>query len=385
MVLHPYAIVEDGVLQPGATITIEGGCIVEVKPLAGAPEPYVLSPAFVNAHSHLEYRGLQDRLASEEYWPWIRELTQLKLNQDNEAVKEDCLVAAQENRKTGIALIAEHSDRPFAAEALRVNHISGVVFQETITFFERETRHEKLTLVRDKAKIQSNGWDSDIFLTPHAYQTVDVDTLREFGASPSPISIHVAETEFETQLTRDGQGPLAEFHRKFGFDVQAFGMSIVERLDALGLARKQSQFVHCCDVSEQEIAILSRRGVSVAHCPRSNVRLKCPPAPIREMLDAGIPIGLGLDSPASSGAIDMFAEMRCAIDASMGRNKPLRAEEVWKIATNPLALAFAKPDIQPWKIEAGSNAPLLMLDIKGALTTSDLIREGAPDRVTWVH
>ena len=384
MILRPYGVVIDGQLQKGLEILVREDVIVDVRPHTGNPEPYGVSPAFVNAHSHLEYHGMLGKLKSEEYWSWIQELVDWKQGESAVRVRQETISAAHENKKAGVGLIAEHSDRPYAATGLLSAGIRGVIFQEAITFFDRDHRLEKLEAVRKKAWEQSKIWRQPIFMSPHAYFTVDEATLKDFGCSGEPISIHVAETTYESQLTKEAAGPLAKFRREAGYEDRPTGRSIVQTLGELGLVRPGAQFVHCCDVDAHDVAIMARAGVAVAHCPRSNIRLKCPPAPVREMLDAGIQVGLGLDSPASSGPIDMFDEMRAALKVSQERNRPLSPAEVWKMATNAEALRFAIPEIDGWRIEPGLKTPLIKINVAGAATVEDLIRVGAPAKVHWV-
>lgn len=386
MILRPYGVVIDGHLEIGLELVLDSGRIREVRPHTGIPENFIVSPAFVNAHSHLEYRGMMGKMQSTEYWPWIRELTELKKSEADVRVRQECIAAAHENRKTGVALIAEHSDRPHAATAMTSAGIKGVIFQETITFLEGSSRLAKISRVREKALSQTKVWRQPVFLTPHAYFTVDKETLTEFGASGEPISIHVAETAFESQYTRFGEGYIADFRRQAGYTVEPTGKSIVGSLADLGLVRPGAQFVHCCDVDGQDLTLMARNQVSVAHCPRSNVHLKCPPAPVREMLDTGISVGLGLDSPASSGPIDMFDEMRSAIHVSCERGKPLRPEEVWNLATTwgANSLRFALPDLTSWRIEPGSSVPLIKIMIPAAGSVEELIERGSPGKVGWV-
>jgi cytosine/adenosine deaminase-related metal-dependent hydrolase len=384
MILRPYGLVIDGRLEKGLEVLVREDTIVEVRTHTGNPEPYVVSPAFVNAHSHLEYHGMLGKLKSEEYWAWLSELVEWKQNESSVRVRQETISAAHENKRTGVALIAEHSDRPFAATGLLSAGIKGAIFQETITFFDRDKRLEKIESVRKKAWEQSKIWRQPIFLTPHAYFTVDEQTLRDFACNGEPFSIHVAETEHESQLTREATGPIAKFRRDAGFQDHATGKSVVQTLAELGLARPGAQFVHCCDVDAHDIAVMARAQVAVAHCPRSNIRLKCPPAPVREMLDAGIKIGLGLDSPASSGPIDVFDEMRAALRVSQERGRPLTPEEVWQMATNADALRFAIPNLEDWRIEPGRKTPMIKINVNGASTVVDLIRVGNPAKVHWV-
>jgi cytosine/adenosine deaminase-related metal-dependent hydrolase len=384
--LRPYGLVIDGRLELGLEVVVFNGVIEEVRPHTGIPEPYVISPAFVNAHSHLEYRGLLGKLQAAEYWPWIREITLAKREQSQDEVLADCVLAAQENRETGVAFIAEHSDRPYAGQALISAELDGVIFQEVITRFDS---NDRLKIAMDMAERQrhESGGRIQTHLAAHAYQTVDEETLRWFGNSGQPFSMHVAETDLEDQLTLSGTGQIAETLDSLGVSCKPTGKRLIASLDDLGVLRPGAHFVHCCALTHEEVELLATRRVSVAHCPRSNVRLNCPTAPVREMVDAGVLVGLGLDSAASSGPIDMFDEMRCAMQVSLERGRPVSAEEVWSMATTLGAnsLRFAAPDLADWQIAVGSGCPMIRIHISDALTTDDLIDGGGPDLIEGIQ
>jgi len=432
--LRPFGVVLNGHLQLGLEVLLEEGVIKELRPHTGLPEPYVISPSFVNAHSHLEYRGLQGKLHSDDYFSWIREITEAKKSQTLDQVRESCLLAARENRATGVARIAEHSDRPFASEALTAASIDGVIYQELITFLEQENPREKIERVRQLAERQQQGFSGVVAIGLHSAYTVDRTTLESFGSgkpaagprtqdstlstppnaqrttnkasppqdsAPSPktqdtrhktsflahhsaqTSIHVAESLYENQFFRTGEGPIADFYRRNNVPFRPIGASVVAYLESIGLAGSNVQFVHCCDLSTDDIKILADAKVRVAHCPRSNTRLKCPTAPVRELLDAGVRVGLGLDSPASSGPIDMFAEMRAALGVSAYRGKPLTPEEVWSMATTMGNESIGFGD-EGWDIYQGSTVPLIKVHIDNAYSTEDLIEQGSPASIDWV-
>ena len=366
-IVRPYAVIVDGRLEIGLEALVQNGRIVGMQPHTGLPEPFILTPAFVNAHSHLEYRGLQGKIHEQGYWNWIRKITQLKTEQTPEEVVADCLLAAEENHRTGVYFIEEHTDRPGSASAMTQTGIQGVLYQEVITFFERESPEEKLSAIRARADKNQSEFSGKVLLNPHAYQTVDRATLS--GFSKRPVSIHVAETDLENQLTRDGSGEIAEFYRQAGFRIEPTGLSVVATLDQMWLAHDQAQFVHCCAISEEDILILANKKVRVAHCPRSNKALGCPPAPVREMLDSGIEVGLGLDSAASSGPIDMFDEMRAALETALYRGRALSAEEVWRMATGSTPLR---------------EAPLLKIHQDGCHCTEDILSTVTTKQVEWL-
>lgn len=366
MTVRPYGIVVEGRLELGLEAVVEAGRIVEIRPHTGVPERYVLSPGFVNAHSHLEYRGLQETIQDREYWPWIRRLTALKAEQASDRVRADTVLAATENAATGVRYVEEHSDRPYAGEALSKAGLEGVIYQELITFFEQNEPAEKKASV-ERAAAENRRHFSPVHVSPHSAYTVDEQTLRTF-AEGAPFSIHVAETPLEREFFREGRGPIADLYAAAGFPLRTSGESVVRLLDRLGLVRPGAQFVHACDVDDEEIALLAVKGVRVAHCPRSNERLGCPRSPVRRLLESGVEVGLGMDSPASSGSIDFFAEMRAALSVSIARGEPLTSEQVWRLGTGAL--------------ERSTNlADWIAIAVEGASCTEDLLAVGKPELV----
>lgn len=386
MILRPYGLVVDGDLEIGLELVLEQGVIQEIRPHTGVPGSFVVSPAFVNAHSHFEYRGMQDQLEGQDYTAWIRELTQRKAEQSMEEVREDCLLAAEENRESGIAMVLEHSDRPYSGAAMRQFGLRGAIMQEVITLFEQDAPEAKLQEVRSRADANRREFGGPVYLSPHAFQTVDAKTLASLGAQGQPVSIHVAETEHENEFTRRGEGPIAEFFRRLGIPFQPTGASVVQSLADLDLIRVGSQLVHCCALEAGDVEVIARSGASVAHCPRSNFRLRCPVAPVSELLSAGVRVGLGLDSAASGGPIDMFDEMRAALTASLEIGNPLTPKGVWRMATGAghASISAHTGDSSSWEIAVGSSLPLIEIHVAGASGIEDLITEGGPEKVRWV-
>ena len=381
MTLRPYAVVIDGRMETGLEVTIdEAGGIAAVDESSGPFEDYVLSAAFVNAHSHLEYRGLQGRVARGGYFEFIKQITELKAGQEVGAVRESCLLAATENKQTGVALLGEHSDRPCSGQAMATHGLEGHIFQEVITFRENAAPEEKLAQVAEKLRTNAKHFEGEVTLSPHAPWTVDQVTLAALAEAGGRLSIHVAESVHENEYFLHNRGPIAEACRSVGMGHET-GHRVVGYLAMLGYLRPGVQFVHACDLDQDDIAGMARSGVTVAHCPRSNEALDCPRAQIREMLDAGITVGLGMDSAASSGPTDMFAEMRSALTVAASRRAELTAEEVWRMATTMGAESIWIPG---WSIEPGATLPLIKLHVPGVETTQDLIELAGPRSVEWV-
>jgi 5-methylthioadenosine/S-adenosylhomocysteine deaminase len=134
---------------------------------------------------------------------------------------------------------------------------------------------------------------------PHAPYTVNDDSFERIRMLAEqldlPVHCHVHETaqEVEDSLKQYGQRPLA-------------------RMDRLGLVNERLVAVHMTQLTEAEIALCAQRGVSVAHCPQSNLKLASGFSPVEKLRLAGVRVAIGTDGCASNNDLDMFDEMRCA-------------------------------------------------------------------------
>jgi 5-methylthioadenosine/S-adenosylhomocysteine deaminase len=146
---------------------------------------------------------------------------------------------------------------------------------------------------------------------------------------------------------------------------------------------------HCVKVDAEEIELLAHHDVAVAHCPRSNAVLGCGTAPLAELRAAGIRVGLGTDSPASTPSFDMFEEMRAAVYAARaraGRPDALAAAEALELATlggaGALGLESEIGSLVPCK-----RADLAVVSLAGSLhlpwedPAVAVVFGGSPERV----
>lgn len=369
-------------IRPGLEVCIEGGRIAEVRPWSRAARDeagLLLSPAFVNAHSHLEYYDLKGKLKGGEYWPWIREITRVKPTRTMEEVAAGALEAAHQNVATGVAVVGEISDWPVSGAAMAAAGLGGRIFQEVITLAFSETSiEERLDACRLNAKVNADASGLPVTLSPHAPYTVDPGTLRLLCSSGEFISIHAAEHPVERQLIERGEGPIAELYKELGLAFEATGKSPIEYLSSVNCLHENVQLVHVCDVTIQDVERIATSGASVAHCPRSNVELGCPVSPVAEMRRRGVKVGIGLDSAASSGAVNYFAEMREALGVAGGA---LSAEDVWLMATTEGAETLRLS--RRWAIEPGGDPDLMLLEPIGN-TLGALIGMGGPPSVARI-
>jgi len=145
------------------------------------------------------------------------------------------------------------------------------------------------------------------------------------------------------------------------------GLRPVEWLDKIGFLGPRLSAAHCVWVTINEVRTLANRGVAVAHCPVSNMKLASGGvAPVPEMRDAGLAVGLGTDSPISNNGLDLFSDMKvCALlhkatrwDASL-----MPAQAVLDLATIGAAKVLGV-DRELGSVEVGKRADLAVVDLR---------------------
>jgi 5-methylthioadenosine/S-adenosylhomocysteine deaminase len=122
---------------------------------------------------------------------------------------------------------------------------------------------------------------------------------------------------------------------------------------------------HCVEVDDEEIALLAKHDVAVAHCPRSNGILGCGTAPLAALRKAGIRVCIATDSPASTPSFDMFDEMRTAIVVARARERrpdALTAADALELATLGGARALGL-DASVGSLVPGKQADVTVLSL----------------------
>jgi len=349
-----------------ADLIIEGDRIVEVRSAKGVPDVdhgnAVILPAFVNAHSHLEYTLFRNAVEVWPFVPWLERVTTMKRMATEKEMAASALLGAVENSRAGVGLIGEYSDSPVSARAIRDAGLRGVVFQEFIAVLEPEDQYER---VQEFAQLQrtEGGEAVDVYVAPHATYTVPPEMLDRFRSGRT--AIHCAESIEEERFLLDGTGDFAEAFRRFGLPVKPVGLRPAPLLQRVGLLRQDVQLVHCVHLNQEDIAAIAASGACIAHCPKSNMKLSSGAAPLWEMLEAAIPVGLGTDSLMSNNRADMFEEMRQASFINNGRGKPpISADTLLRLATLEGARTLGK-EAEWGSLEPGKGAHFAIVSLEG--------------------
>jgi 5-methylthioadenosine/S-adenosylhomocysteine deaminase len=191
-------------------------------------------------------------------------------------------------------------------------------------------------------------------LGPHSPYTCDQETLlwcKEIAEKEDTIvGIHVAETR--------GEQARSEENKK---------ARVVDYLDRIGFLSDRVLAAHAVWLTKSEVKLLGKRGARVAHCPVSNMKLASGGvAPVPEMWEASVPVGLGTDGPASNNSLDMFETMKmCALIHKAYRWDPTiaPAQRVLDMATIDGAKCVGM-EKTIGSLEPGKMADIVLVDLR---------------------
>ena len=351
----------DGPPLRDAFVSWEDGRITEIA--AGRADDHrdgaVILPGLVNAHSHLEYAVYAGFGDGEPFGGWLATHILRKSALDHEAMLGIARRGAADSLASGITTTADYSYSGVAATAAAELGLRAVVYLEVFAadpaFAERQFedtrgRVAETELVR-------------LGVSPHAPYTCSVEVYQWALSLGIPVGTHLAESANEQLWLEHGTGPMAV---NAAVLVPPTGKRAVATL--ADVLCPELLCAHCVEVTPSEIRLLAEHDVPVAHCPRSNAMLGCGIAPLAELRAAGLRVGLGTDSPASTPSIDPWEELRTAVYAARARElRPdaLGAADALRLATIDAARALAL-DGEIGSLAPGKRADLTVLSLAGS-------------------
>ena len=323
------------------TLDAEGGLVV---------------PGLVNAHCHVAMTLLRGYADDKPLDAWLREdIWPTEAALETEDIVAGTRLGAVELLKNGVTTLGDmYFEVPEIATALaeaglraRVGH--GIV---TVGKDEADAR-EDFEAGLDAARTIDGTAGGRIrgALMPHSLTTVDGELLEEYVPRARdvgiPLHYHANETEDEVE-------PIVEER----------GVRPLEYADDLGMLEPGDFIAHGVHVDEAEVELLAERGVGVAHCPASNMKLASGIAPVEAMLDAGVTVGIGTDGAASNNDLDAFDEIRDA--AMVGK---LKADDAAAVAAPAVVRAGTAGGAEvlgfdSGRVEAGALADLAVIDLE---------------------
>jgi 5-methylthioadenosine/S-adenosylhomocysteine deaminase len=300
----------DGPPLRDAHVAWEDGRIVEVAP--GRAERHLdraaILPGFVNAHSHLEYASYAGFGEGLDFPRWLALHIERKGRLGFEEMEAVARLGAAESLTSGVTTVGDLSYSGAAATACAELGLRAIVYLEV---FGPGTEQMETRFAANRDRIAGSlSGRVELGISPHTPYTAPLELWRAATELGLPVATHFAETEAEAEWTRSGRGP-----------VDGIPATSIRELAAAGLLSSRITAAHCVHLDPGELELLVAHDVSVVHCPRSNALLGCGIAPLAVLLDAGLRVGLGSDSPASTPSFDFFDELRAAVYLARARER----------------------------------------------------------------
>jgi len=317
-------------------------------------------PGFVNLHQHVAntlLRGIADDVPLEEM---ISRASAIDAKLTRRDVQVGALLGCVEMIRSGTTSF--HDLFYWEDEVARAARESGMRgFLSWVTLDEAVTTQRGNPVKNAEQFVAKHKGDP--LVTPSVgVQGVFAASEETYAGAKEVASRHRVRMHTHLSETR-GE---VEGHRT------KTGLRPVEWLEKIGFLDAGLTAAHCVWVTINEVRTLARHGVSIAHCPISNMKLASGGvAPVPEMIHAGVPTGLGTDSPISNNGMDMFETMKITgllHKATRWDAALLPAQSVLDLATIDGARAL-RADSEIGSIEVGKRGDLAVVSLKGAHTT----------------
>jgi 8-oxoguanine deaminase len=375
-----------------ASILVRDRLIESIGPADALPQSadevidaqhHAVIPGLVNTHHHM-YQSLTRavrRVQDVELFAWLRGLYPIWAGLTPEMIRVSTQLAMAELLLSGCTTSSDHlyiyPNGVRLDDAIEGAQVIGMRFTATRGSMsvgesqgglppDRIVEREDFILRETQRLIETwhdpmHGSMLQVAVAPCSPFSVSTDLMRESAALARAYGVrmhtHLAENDHDLAYSRD-----------------TYGMTPAQYAQDLGWVGDDVWHAHCVKLDPAGIGLFARTGTGVAHCPCSNMRLASGIAPIRRMLDAGVPVGLGVDGSASNDGAQMLGEARQAmLLARVGRalepfgcdHGPgdMTARDALALATRGGARVLGRTDIG--RLEPGACADLALFDLRG--------------------
>ena len=398
---NAHVLVEDGRIASVGSAGPEDPSGWEVIDAAGC----VVTPALVNTHHHL-YQTLTRAVPAGQdalLFGWLKALYPLWARMRPEDMFVSARLGLAELALSGCGTSSDHlyifPDGVRLEDTIEAAAGIGLRFHATrgaMSVGESAGGLPPDSLVEREADILE-----DCIRVIDAFHDPSDGAMVRVGIAPcSPFSVS-RELMRDAALLAADKGVrlhthLAENAEDVAFSLERFGCRPGDYAGELGWVGEHVWHAHCTALDPAEISLFARTGTGVAHCPSSNCRLGSGIAPVRAMLDAGVPLGLGVDGSASNDSGSLLPEARQAMLLQRVRNgaAAMSAREALEMATLGGARLLGRAgeigsletgrraDLAVWDISglaaAGAWDPVAALVLCGPFPVRDLLVEGRP-------
>ena len=355
-------------------ILIDGNRIAAVMDEAPAPMAYaadevidalgkLVMPGLINAHTHA-YMSLHRNYADDlEFFDWLAKVQAVEEYMTEEDIYWGTMLSAIEMIKSGTTCFVDmniQSAKPGALEgpeaaacgAVKDSGMRAVLSRGLSGVADSDDSLTKFGQVIDEMEAFKDESRITFMFGPHAPYSCMPDYLQKLTAAAKERgiwqTIHLSESKAEMEgIAKDR------------------GTTPIQYVDSLGVFDVPVIAAHCVNATDEDIALMKEKNVSVAVNPKSNMKLGNGFAPVKKFLDAGVNVCLGTDGCGSNNCQNMFAEMNVAALIYKGaeeKAKCVDAADVLKMATVNGAKAIGKEG-ELGVIKEGALADLILIDL----------------------
>jgi cytosine/adenosine deaminase-related metal-dependent hydrolase len=359
---HIVTMDDAGTEIPNGWLLLDDGFVEEVG--SGNPPPAeayenvagsLITPGLVNTHNHLFQTLTRTRAQQADLFTWLKHLYPLWQQVDADAEYAAARAGLAELALSGCSTVFDHhyvfpQGQPGLIEAeiqaarelgLRImagrgsmdlgESDGGLPPDELV-----EDREQILAETRRVAELHEPG--------PGAFVQVAVAPCSPFSVTKRLMT---ESAELARELGLQLHTHLAETVEEEEFCQGIFGCRPLEYLEQLGWLESDVWCAHCVHLDASDVAKMGAAGTGVAHCPSSNMRLGAGIAPVREMLDERVRVGLGVDGAASNERSDLLNETRQALLVARARRGPeaMTVREALRLATRGGAEVLRRDDL----------------------------------------
>jgi cytosine/adenosine deaminase-related metal-dependent hydrolase len=410
-------------------VVVSGNRIVAVGPgpFAGPPEDgdrvvdgrgCLLTPGLVNTHQHLYQWATRGLAQDDDLFGWLTTLYPVWEGIDEDVVGASAAAALGWLARTGCTTTADHhyvfprDGGDVLGATIEAARRIGLRFHATRGSMDLGASDGGLP--PDSVVESIDAALAGTVAAIEAHHDPSPDAMLQMAVAPcSPFSVTGELMRSAAAIARE-QGVrlhthLAETVEEEAFCRERFGCSPAEYVEQLGWLGEDVWFAHGVHLDPAAIARLGETGTGVAHCPTSNGRLGAGLAPVRALVDAGSPVGLGVDGSASNEEGSLVAELHAAMLVSRlrGSTSALAARDALALATMGGAMVLGRSfdlgsievgklaDLALWRVDGlahagiadpvaalvlGARPPLAMLMVSGRVLVEDDVLLTADER-----
>jgi len=327
-VLRSHYLLKDPetVITNGAVLIADDGNIEYAGPFSGINnyESFqvinlgnaVITPGFVNTHTHLELTHLHNGINYNGiFTDWIKQSMDIKKNWTDEEYRLSIADGIMKSLESGTTTVVDITRNGLALDELIKSNIRKTLFFEIIDF-NPDTASITIDNLKDRFDDITTNDLLSIGIFPHAPYTVSAELYKCCKNISNGLGIriatHISETKDEVEFLTKGTGHFVSLLKNFDMlkNWKHPGLRPIDYLKNIGFLKKGCILIHCNFLTDNDIALIEKADSNVVFCPRSQNYFQHEDHPFLKLKERKINISLGTDSLASNDSLSILDEMK---------------------------------------------------------------------------